>query len=351
MARKLPSISTLKFLNASELIVNKVTRATDVLSADLTLDVDYTVEISETTEGGTVTFAVAPLATEDSFIRRSIPLTQGADVPTNNIFREVQIENALDRIVMMAQELQEQMDRVAVSNPTSTVDLIFPAPAADNIIAWNAAGDALENKTGLDAAITACQAAQTAAETAQTNAETAETNAETAETNAETAQTAAEAAQTAAEAAQTAAEAAQAAIEGGVNTYEEEFTDGDLSSGELTVTHSLGDSHVLVQVYDNNNKLVLPDDITLTSTNVVTVDLTSFGTISGTWKVFVVGSTLNLKSADVSALEDADQDTGIDVEETADKDEIKMQVGGSEAGRIHDQGVVDFPLQSRPGLI
>lgn len=67
------------------------------------------------------------------------------------------------------------------------------------------------------------------------------------------------------------------------------FTNTNISGGQLTITHSLGQATVLVQIFDNNGKLVIPDDITLTSTTVSTVDLTSWATLTDTWSYIVVG--------------------------------------------------------------
>ncbi len=61
------------------------------------------------------------------------------------------------------------------------------------------------------------------------------------------------------------------------------FADGDLSSGVLTITHSLSRQYVNVTIYDNNDIAVEPDAVTATSTSVTTVDLSSFDTLSGTW--------------------------------------------------------------------
>ena len=67
------------------------------------------------------------------------------------------------------------------------------------------------------------------------------------------------------------------------------FTNAGLTSGSIAVNHGLGNQFVLVQVYDENNQLVQPDNITMTSTTVATVDLSSFGTISGTWNYIIFG--------------------------------------------------------------
>ena len=85
-------------------------------------------------------------------------------------------------------------------------------------------------------------------------------------------------------------DAIDTAISGGgssVGSYTTDFDNGDLSSGVLTVTHNLSAQYVLCQVYDNSDQLVVPDDITLSSSSALAVDLSSFGTISGTWNVVV----------------------------------------------------------------
>ena len=72
---------------------------------------------------------------------------------------------------------------------------------------------------------------------------------------------------------------------GGATATRGTFVDGDLSSGVLTVTHNKALSapySVDVHIFDNNNLEILPDDIT-GATNSFTVDLTSFGTLTGTW--------------------------------------------------------------------
>jgi hypothetical protein len=63
------------------------------------------------------------------------------------------------------------------------------------------------------------------------------------------------------------------------------FVNGDLSTGVLTVTHSKALSapySVTCKVFDNNAKEIIPDAIT-GLTNTFTIDLTSYGTLSGTW--------------------------------------------------------------------
>lgn len=68
--------------------------------------------------------------------------------------------------------------------------------------------------------------------------------------------------------------------------FETTFTNATLVSGVLTVTHNLGRRVVSVTIADNSfNKIGAPDNIVYTSTTALTVDLTSFGTLTGTWTV------------------------------------------------------------------
>lgn len=71
--------------------------------------------------------------------------------------------------------------------------------------------------------------------------------------------------------------------------YQTTFTNASLTAGVLTVTHNLGNQYPGVWIIDNGARVVLPDEVTFTNGNSLTVDLTSFGTLTGTWRVTVVG--------------------------------------------------------------
>lgn len=71
--------------------------------------------------------------------------------------------------------------------------------------------------------------------------------------------------------------------------YQTTFLNANLVAGVLTVTHNLGNQYPGVTVIDDTGKMILPDDVTYTSTSALTVDLTSFGTIANTWRVTVIG--------------------------------------------------------------
>ena len=85
-------------------------------------------------------------------------------------------------------------------------------------------------------------------------------------------------------------------------SFFQSFVNADLTAGVLTVTHNLGHKFAIVQVYDQNDDLIQPDDINLVDNNSLTIDLLSFGTITGTFQVVVldVGTTKSSVASDLS---------------------------------------------------
>jgi len=72
-------------------------------------------------------------------------------------------------------------------------------------------------------------------------------------------------------------------------TFRTSFTNANLHGGIYTVTHNLNQQFVLVQVSDSDNKVVVPDDITLSSTTQAAIDLGGYGELLGTWNILVIG--------------------------------------------------------------
>ncbi len=71
--------------------------------------------------------------------------------------------------------------------------------------------------------------------------------------------------------------------------YRTSFANANLVGGMLTVNHNIGQQFVQVTVFDENNRVVVPDEITMTNSTTTTIDFTSFSTIAGTWNVMVIG--------------------------------------------------------------
>ncbi len=72
------------------------------------------------------------------------------------------------------------------------------------------------------------------------------------------------------------------------------FVDGDLDlSGNITITHNLGNKYVMVEVYDENDSKVIPESVVLVDSNSCTVNLASMQPLIGTWHAVVyVGGTI-----------------------------------------------------------
>jgi hypothetical protein len=268
-----------KIFADTDLEVTLVTVATGAEEI-LTLTSDYSVSDAGEESGGNVTTVSTYSSAYKLVIKRVPPQTQTLDYQENDDFPSQSTENALDKLTFLIQDLDEKSDRAIKQAITESTDLTFPSAEATKAIAWNATGDGLENIDSPTTAAAAAEAAQTAAEAAQALAETAQTGAETAETNAETAETNA--------AASAVAAAASAAS---INRLTGTFVDGDLTAGVLTVTHNFGLSapySVNVGIYDNSSEMIGGVDSVTGSANSVAIDMTSFGTLTGTWG-YVIG--------------------------------------------------------------
>jgi len=79
----------------------------------------------------------------------------------------------------------------------------------------------------------------------------------------------------------------------GTTSWYQEFGSGDLAAGVLTVNHNLGHIYCVVQVYDENDALIQPDDVTLTDANNLDIDLSSFTVTASGWHAVVldIGTT------------------------------------------------------------
>lgn len=92
---------------ASDLRVYKVTTATKAATLQ-GLPTDYTVSLNTTSDGGTVTYGVAPTASQTSVIRRVPALTQATDIPIGGAVGEDQLEGEFDKRAMIDLHLNDQ---------------------------------------------------------------------------------------------------------------------------------------------------------------------------------------------------------------------------------------------------
>jgi hypothetical protein len=118
---------------------------------------DYTASGYGDPAGVTVTFNTAPPSgTGNIVFLREVDYTQTADYVDGDEFPAAVHEGALDRIVMMVQQVVELIDRTPILSPTTaaTLPFVIPEPEADQLLGWNAAGTELENKAITDASTT-----------------------------------------------------------------------------------------------------------------------------------------------------------------------------------------------------
>lgn len=114
--------------------------------ATLALGTDYVVTGSGNPAGGSITTTVAPTATQKLSILRNVPFTQLTHYVPNDPFPAASHEQALDKLTMETQQLNEGLSRSLTLPPNTTgVSTALPTPVANNFIGWNPTATALQN--------------------------------------------------------------------------------------------------------------------------------------------------------------------------------------------------------------
>jgi hypothetical protein len=129
---------TFRIFEASDIVV--VTADDDGIETTLELNVDYTVTGVGSYNGGTVVIGTAPINGQALTIQRVLPLTQETDLRNQGQFFAETHEDVFDRMAMVHQQLQEQIDRAAKLPVTRTedadslvADIVLLADNQDNI--------------------------------------------------------------------------------------------------------------------------------------------------------------------------------------------------------------------------
>ena len=113
-----------------------------------TLNTDYTVTGAGVESGGTVTMNVAPATGEKLFIRRELELTQEIDYITGDRFPAETHETALDRLTMIAQQLDEGVSRalkITSVDADAGVDPSLPPVSPGDAFTWSPDGTGFVN--------------------------------------------------------------------------------------------------------------------------------------------------------------------------------------------------------------
>jgi hypothetical protein len=110
-----------------------------------TLTTHYTVSGAGSGSGGNVTMITAPASGEYLTVKRNLDILQETDYVENDPFPAESHENALDRLTMICQQLNEAVDRsLKISVGSGLSDITFPPLVANEYLVVNAAGDGLE---------------------------------------------------------------------------------------------------------------------------------------------------------------------------------------------------------------
>ena len=99
-----------RFLQNSDVRVILTVDSTSVETVQTEIT-NYTLTGAGLDAGGTVTMLIAPAIGETLTIKRDVPLTQGTDYVENDNFPAESHEDALDKLTMITQQIQEELDR------------------------------------------------------------------------------------------------------------------------------------------------------------------------------------------------------------------------------------------------
>jgi len=180
------------FLQATDLLVTLIDAdGTEHVQA---LTTNYTVSGAGDKNGGSVTMLTPPAAGQKLRIERIVDILQPTNYPENTKFPAASHERALDRLTMIDQQQQGEIDRAPKFSETSGFKNVeLPAPEDGRGIKFDAETGKYVNTTfdpdqaqaDAEAAKEAAEAAKQAAENAQEAAENAEIAAEAAAADAE----------------------------------------------------------------------------------------------------------------------------------------------------------------------
>lgn len=137
---------TFRIFDETDLLVS--TEDDEGERATLSYPDDYSVSGVDDPDGGDIVLVAGNLADGTLLsIRPNIPITQPIDIRNNGQFLRETMEDALDRLTMIAQQLDIVQDRTMRFSETYTggADPTLPDPEAGTVLAWNADEDGLEN--------------------------------------------------------------------------------------------------------------------------------------------------------------------------------------------------------------
>ena len=136
---------TFKVLSSADLKV--IIRNTSGVEVTKTLTTHYTIANVGNASGGSITFTAGniPTSTETVVLLRDTDQIQSIDYISNDPFPAETHEEGLDRSVIIAQELQEEVDRSLKLSRTNTMTntefTVGPTERANKVLAFDSAGE------------------------------------------------------------------------------------------------------------------------------------------------------------------------------------------------------------------
>lgn len=133
-----------KIFSETDLLI--IVRDLADVETTLAFPTDFNVTGVGVESGGTITLIDGAL-TEDCHIsiKRRLPLTQDTDLRNQGAYYPEDLEDQLDRLVMITQQLQEQVDRCLKFPETSddSFNEVVSIPSANQILVVDSDGDAI----------------------------------------------------------------------------------------------------------------------------------------------------------------------------------------------------------------
>lgn len=109
-----------------------------------TITTEYTVSGVGESSGGNITMVTAPASGETLVLDRDVPFDQNVDYTEGGDFPAETHEEALDKLTMIAQQLNSDTAlNVKLSNTSSLSNITVPDPGAGKYLKWNDSGTAL----------------------------------------------------------------------------------------------------------------------------------------------------------------------------------------------------------------
>ena len=109
-----------------------------------TITTDYTVSGVTNTGGGNVTFVTAPLSTDTVILTRNTAKSQTTSYTEADPFDAEAHELALDKLAMIAQQLEEEVSRSATLDESSSITNLTLPVTANGYLVWNSGETALQ---------------------------------------------------------------------------------------------------------------------------------------------------------------------------------------------------------------